>query len=232
MSGNSERTFNLALGIVWFLVPDEAHNSDGMHTSYLNKTAFRPCDPKMYDALRNIIAKGYRSVLSIRSSDIFPPHSVYVDAVLDYDGIVGQKARLEHRQSWLENALAQTAECDLVFLDPDNGFEVKSVPLHARKGPKYVGWAEVGRFLERDQSLVVYHHLNRTASASFQIAEKLGEIRERFDFRPHPIPVLFRRGSLRVFFLFPSPRHTDILTTRLKDMLAGPWAAHMEIFAP
>lgn len=43
-------------GVIWYRVPDENHNGDGRHISYLtrspqNDRCFRTCDEAVYDAL-------------------------------------------------------------------------------------------------------------------------------------------------------------------------------------
>ena len=48
----------LKLGVNWYLIPDESHN--GKHTAYLksthkDSTAYRSCDPELYDSLRKIV---------------------------------------------------------------------------------------------------------------------------------------------------------------------------------
>jgi len=46
----------LKLGVVWYLFPDETHNADGKHISYLqrNDPFYRECDEELYDRLRII----------------------------------------------------------------------------------------------------------------------------------------------------------------------------------
>ena len=58
---------SLTVGVVWYLVPDETHNSDGKHVHYLdlsayNQERFRDCDPSLYDTLREIVRSNRRSV--------------------------------------------------------------------------------------------------------------------------------------------------------------------------
>jgi hypothetical protein len=52
-TANRTNSSNLTLGVIWYLVPDESHNDDGMRTKYLNlnksDNKFRKCDPHLYD---------------------------------------------------------------------------------------------------------------------------------------------------------------------------------------
>lgn len=235
LSGQTGSGPSLSLGVVWYLVPDEGHNDDGKHVSYLSKPAYRTCDPALFDGLRAIMADGLRDVARIQESDLFPRTTVYYDRFLSYAGLptIGESARnhrLAKRENWLQGALKETVESDLVFLDPDNGFEIKSVKKHADKSPKYVFWDEATRFVERDQTLVFYHHLNRSADAPTQIQRKMNEFEDKLPGK-RVLPVLFRRGSLRAFFVLPAERHKELIDRRLTRMLQGPWSSHMEPFA-
>ena len=44
------------LGIAWWLFPDESHNRDGRHISYLSHPdQWRHFDPDLFDTLREIV---------------------------------------------------------------------------------------------------------------------------------------------------------------------------------
>jgi len=226
----------LSLGIVWYLVPDEDHNEDGRHISYLTKPAYRACDPELFDILHRLLIaeRQPRRVEHTGQYRLLPASTHYFETPLDYRHILPAQgeplraARLAYRQRWLEQAIAHCRENDVIFLDPDNGLEVPSVPKHAPKAPKYVYWDEFDRFADLGKTLVVYHHLNRTRPARHQIAAKVAEIRTRQPEYGDPVALLFRRGSLRAFFLLPAPGYHEVITSRLDRMLAGPWSAHFE----
>ena len=226
----------LRLGVAWYLVPDEGHNDDGRHISYLMKPEYRTCDPELHDTLRRLLIEdGHpRKVDLVSRHGLLPPTTSYAARPLDYAnaqssmGRNRREGRLAYRAVWLEDTLARCADSDIVFLDPDNGFEVASTPKHAPKAPKYVYWDEFDRFANLGKTLVVYHHLNRTRPALDQVAAKTSEIRKRSPDLPEPIALLFRRGSLRCFFLLPAPAHHALIDFRLKRMLAGAWSAHFE----
>lgn len=234
LTGCSTEGPKLSLGVVWYLVPDEGHNDDGKHISYLRKQEYRACDPDLFDGLNRLLANGRRAVEEIHNSGLFPRSTVFFDRYLGCSHLptVGPRAREERlavREEWLGNAVSATADCDIVFLDPDNGFEIKSVPKHNNKASKYVFWNEVNRFRRPGQSLVIYHHLNRTAKAVDQVRVKLEEFSEKLIGEGPVIPVVYRRGSLRVFFVLPADNHREIIVTRLNQMARSEWSSHLEI---
>lgn len=231
----------LRLGVVWYLVPDEAHNDDGKHIRYLepsanNEARFRRCDPDLYDALAQIVDRGPRSVGSVREERVLPSDTAFYETPLTFGDLphVGPPAReerLAHRRTWLQGAHTATAGCDLVFVDPDNGLE-SGTRRHEKLGPKYVYLDELSPYLVRGQSVVIYHHLGRRGSAKHQLQERFRQITERLQPSTGAFALLFRRGTLRCFFIVPTEVHRDILTQKARRFVNGPWSAHFEIVMP
>lgn len=234
--GNQENTQNLSLGMVWYLVPDDINGNDGKHINYLrpttqNENRFGKCDPFLYDALRKIITSGTRQVSTIPKSGIFPPDTIYFEEALSFNGMTSSgdtacNMRLAYRKRWLVSALDATANCDVVFVDPDNGLEV-SVRKHQKPGPKYVYYDELSPFLLRGQSLVIYHHLSRNGSAEEQIEKRSAELSKKVEGAGDCVLSLcYHRGTARVFFIIPSEKHKNIIHERIKYFLQGPWSKH------
>jgi hypothetical protein len=149
----------LSLGVVWYLVSDEP-GPDGRHIGYLESAdahEFQDCDPKLYRALQKV--KACREVAAIERS-----------GVLRGAAFFSKPVDTGNREAWLREALDAVAGRDLVFLDPDNGLEVKSTRLDSQRGGKFCGYEEVGTFLDAGASVVLYQHFNRLACAEEQIA--------------------------------------------------------------
>jgi hypothetical protein len=224
----------LSLGVVWYLVPDEGHNDDGKHISYLKRPEYRPCDTRLFDGLNNLLMEGPRSVSKIEKSALLPNQTLFFNKFLSFGGlpirgVENRSARLSVRRKWLLDAHKTVKASDIIFLDPDNGFQIKSVKRHADKGPKYVYWDEVEHFLNSAKTLVVYHHLNRTMKSRKQIEVKLHEFSTNLPAARLVVPVLFKRGSHRVFFVIPSESHKSLILSRLREMQNSPWATHIEV---
>lgn len=58
--------------------------------------------------------------------------------------------------------LQAVSQCDLVFLDPDNGLEVPSVPITSPLAGKYATVAEMAALLHDRAGVVLYQHGSRT----------------------------------------------------------------------
>ncbi|MDP7619542.1 MAG: hypothetical protein QF652_04775 [Dehalococcoidia bacterium] len=131
----------LRLGVHWCLVPDETHNDDGKHIDYLarskeNLTRFRVCDPQLFDRLGAVLSRG-RKVANVEQGDVLPADTRYFNRPLSFQDLHGRpsrEARLSRRAEWSEAAVRELRQCEVVFLDPDNGLEGQTA-RHALSGP-------------------------------------------------------------------------------------------------
>jgi len=239
MGNKSE--LDLSLGVVWYRVPDENHNDDGKHIRYLEQTTsnqvhFRDGDPALYDSLTEIIKAGKRDVSCIKEFNVLPIKTVFYDKSLSYEGMTNnspatRKDRISYRNRWISKALDATLGCDLIFVDPDNGLEVRSVKAHQKTGPKYTFFEELIPFVERGQSLVIYHHLCRSGPAEVQVKERLDQLKEKLGIN-NIYALLYKRGTLRAFFIVPSSEHIELLKTRgIRLTKNSPWKEHFSFFA-
>ncbi len=229
---------DLPLGVVWYLYPDEEDNGDGGHVQYLkpttrNRRRFRDCDPTLYDALGEIVRDEERHVASVRKRGVLSGGTVFYEAPLSFRGMsasaigpAAKRDRLRHREAWVRGALEAVEGCDVVFVDPDNGLE-SGTPRHYLKGPKYAYFNELAPYLERNQSLVVYHHLGRNISAENQIRERLVQVNERLGWA---LALRYRRGPARAFFVVPSDAHREVLAERARRLEQDPyWSEHFTL---
>jgi len=74
-------------------------------------------------------------------------------------------------------ALAEKAGPDtLVFLDPDNGLEVRSVSASASGAERYLFWHELRLLRDAGSSLLIYQHFPRVQRAPY-LKERLTRLR-------------------------------------------------------
>jgi hypothetical protein len=218
----------VSLGMVWCLFPDETHNADGRHISYLGAPEFRNLDVQLITALRTIVETGRRCISSVLAAGVLPPGTVSCDLPVLTTAArqLSRDDRLRYRAAWLARCLDLTADCDLVFFDPDNGMAVASVPKHHPKAGKYIYWNELAPFWQRGNALLIYHHLNRTVSAARQVEGLMRRFAAEFD-DASIIPLVFRRGSSRVFWLVHIGDSLGLeLENRAADLLSSGWSRH------
>jgi len=236
----------LRLGLLWYLVPNEAGNLDGKHTRYLHETGlheaemnrreYRACDPELWDSLKSLYDDDRRSIKAIQEAKILPPGTVFFEEPLEWpddtpaNSEAGRKRRLEHRNKWWRRGFCRTSGCDVINFDPDNGLEVKSVPPHGRKGPKYTFIDEVLPFYKCGQSLVVYQHINRGGGkkAAEQVTHRMEQLKVATG-AGSAFAMRYHRGTARAYLIIPTEKHTETLQRRARRMCEGPWARHFHL---
>ena len=115
---------NARMLIGWMLTPDDG-STDGKFISYLDDPErWSHHDPDLFHRLKDLLANGgARNVRLLDGTNLLPSSTGFTDIVPD-----AVTARLK----WSQSLLEKSNHCDFVFLDPDNGLEVKSKPLGGR----------------------------------------------------------------------------------------------------
>ena len=220
---------SLRLGVNWYKVPNESHNNDGGHVAYLRdesaQSGIRDCDPDLYDTLKGLVAKGRRTIAAIQTSGILPDGTIFFDEPLSFSGTKSSE-RAAHRLNWMARAADAMADADVVFLDPDNGLEVR-VPLFSQKGPKYASMQDLRDHADRGQSVVVYNHMSRQGSVNDQIHRRLKELRDIAARGDDLFALRYKRGTARAYLVIGRPDH--LLLSRAEEFLRSRWAPHFDL---
>jgi hypothetical protein len=144
--------------------------------------------------------------------------------------VTARSARQATRPSWLQRALSATVGCELIFADPDNGIRATAhlVQEYRTKAVKYAYLDELAASAERGQSLVVYHHADRTATVDEQARRRLADIAREVPIRP-VAAIRASRGTTRLFLVAATASQAGYLTDRLAALVAGPWRAELKV---
>ncbi|CAN7175327.1 hypothetical protein [Mesorhizobium caraganae] len=146
------------LGIAWYVFPDEVHNSDGRHVSYVcAPERWRYLDPELFDLLVAVISKR-RAVAELHRA--LPGGTLFASEPLPTGRMRGTD-RCAARRAWFSRTLKSVEAADIVFADPDNG--LTSDEERRRQMPnfgKQIPISEV-RALSAGRTAVVYHHNSR-----------------------------------------------------------------------
>jgi hypothetical protein len=135
------------LGECWYKTsyPSKQKN-DGKHTSYLTdyRGELRCLDPPVLDALKKLIHNPPRCIAALQRSGLLRD-AIFHDA----------EVPIKDRSAWTEAMKAKVSNCDLIFLDPDNGIEGR------RLTRKHVALSEIIGLRQKNRVLVIYHHQGR-----------------------------------------------------------------------
>ncbi len=148
----------LRVGVCWLRTANDAR-SDGGKLAYLGEARMAAHDPELHACLARLLAgEAPRSVALARHGRLVPGAVWYEPELTDDPG---------QRERWFAGALVALRDCPLVFFDPDNGFEVRSVPPGRRGSCKYLRWSEAEAAWARGHSLLVYQHWPRRARLAY-----------------------------------------------------------------
>lgn len=198
------RGSGLSLFVGWMLTPDDGR-TDGRFTDYLdNPGRWEGYDPELYTALRGWVNAGQRGVGLIERSDLLGDAGFFADLVPDSASARGR---------YLEELTKACAGHELVFLDPDNGLEVKSVPYGRRGSSKYTYLQELQTFFRNGHSVLVYQHFPRRKRDEF-----VGETAARLASELGIDRVLTFRTSGVLFLLVPRAEHDDPLGSAAREV--------------
>ena len=198
------------IGVVWYLFPNEDYNSDGLHIGYLCSEEYKRYDGELIEKLTNVVKEICdRSVSLLENQHVLPENTVFYSEYLKcYEKNQESKNREESRCEWLSGALSKVSDCNVIFLDPDNGLEVKSVKSKARKtAGKYVFYDEVINFFKNENIKVcmIYHHLSRNGTHDKQMKYRIKELCERLSEKGSSeytiFAIRFKPFSPRAFFI-------------------------------
>ena len=158
-----------------------------------------------------------------------PESTIYDERILDLKGYAVRpvsNSRMKARMEWVKEAIHATRDCEIVFVDPDNGIG-SITQASSRLGSKYVLLEELDSYFVEGQTVVIYHHLNRRATAEIQIKERLTQLRQHFGASAQVMALRYRRGSSRVFFrLTKDIRIAAVLDEKPGQFLGTPWCNH------
>ena len=125
------------LGVVWWLFPDENHNTDGGHKEYLDREEkWKHFDPPLFESLLKIARDKNRDVRAIENAGILP-NATFASEFVPCE-TQHFSTRPAERNSWLARIKEKVKECNLLFLDPDNGIASDGIKLTQRRAGKSV----------------------------------------------------------------------------------------------
>jgi hypothetical protein len=197
---------DLRLAVVWYLNPNVAESGDGKFTSDLSEAKekdYRYASPNIYDALRKIVRNGVRQVSRIKKEGILPANTIFSEAPLRYLEFRSAVERKKAREDWLLGALNETKEAVLVFVDPDNGLEVKSHARHSKLGAKYAFENEIRSGSVDQQAQRGFARLSALTGGGECWA------------------IGFHSYSARLYFVLPSKNHVLDLRGRTRQLVCG-----------
>ena len=211
-----------SLGVNWYKAEPPESERDKETGGFLHKDGMHPikpkyfvCDEPLASALQKISESDTRSIAQLEQAALLDPNkTLYYHEVISVAG----------RSQWHKDALQALASCELAFLDPDTGLNVKSCGKGKAESVKYVWDHELSDYLCRGQSVMLYQHRHRKPPEIYfpEFKERLFGIRGA---QNKSISVITcRKGTVRDYFLIAAnAEHAARISSALSKMVNGPW---------
>lgn len=207
------------VGVNWYLTPDD-NSKDGRHIHYLDKPCDTP-DTYLHKALSQLVKTGCRNVSGLESSDLLPG-AVFYNETLDYSQTNQASERKAIRIRWDESARKRLKDCDIVFLDPDNGLEINSTKPYDMAGNKYVTYEEAAQYYAAGKSVLIYNHRDRSTEEKYiKRFRRFCNMHDTED--AHLLCLTFRRVSVRDYVLLSQMEHLNRLKPAMDNVFGSSW---------
>lgn len=212
------------LGISWYLVPDESHNEDGKHISYLYNGQYKQYDSSLFDALLYLVKNNKRNLQEIEQFGIFK-NAIFYSEVLRMSSTSSADRAIE-RLNWHNKALYTLKSCPVIFLDPDNGLEVKSNSSTSAKGNKYVANSELIDYFSLGHTVILYQHRGRESDNT--CLKKLHKIKSEYMPDAKMFSLKYSKGTIRHFVFFAQPSYAYKLAEECLSIAEVKWKGFYE----
>jgi hypothetical protein len=209
-----------SMGVNWYLTEHEERpageggQDDGQKLAHLTDDDWHHLDAALLERMRASLHRWMRGDRDIAHLEELLPGAHFFGDPLP-TGAVRLRDRVPAREAWHREALNDLAGVDAVFVDPDNGFQVKSRGPRSKWRCKYATYAEVTDYLNRGQAVVAYQHRPRTTWA-------LLTTKVREDLRTHEVPTappgFIAFGSRGFFLMHRDPAVVARLTGRARTL--------------
>jgi hypothetical protein len=146
--------------VAWMLTPDDGSYDGGLRSYLGDPEMWQRYDHQLFAGLSSLLRSGLPSVPMIERVQLLPRASYFSKLIPD---------RRHEREIWFSDLLAKAQNADLVFLDPDNGIEVESMPIGRKNSSKYVAWSEIKDLWHSDCSILIYQHFPRKPRDTFAL---------------------------------------------------------------
>ena len=152
----------LEIGINWYkVVPRKAgKQNDGKYISYLTAPCeYRHFDPELFDKLSQIVLwEQDRRIERVEQAGLL--HAKFYSEPLE-----------KERREWHIKALETLRDVDVVFLDPDNGLETRTMEMRGTATEKHACRREIKDYYCAGKSVVLYQHLPQMTKKEVCIEE-------------------------------------------------------------
>ena len=172
--------------VAWMLTPSLPNDTCGKYRSFVNYPGqWERCDKKLFDGLKKFNTEDKKG----KVTKAFDLGFLSCQAFSSF-GDDDDRYLWDHREDYFRKI--KDSDCDLVFLDADNGLEVAS--MTKKKKPLYILYKEVESLYAAGKCVLIYQHRAIGQSFESQITEKIKKL-------PKSPTLVFRGGNVSYILL-------------------------------
>ena len=155
--------------------------------------------------------------------------TIYHSTPLSLTNAKDKNSKLLVRDQWVQAGLKKLERANLVFVDPDNGFEIASKQRHHKPGSKHTFYDEIKGFIDRNQTVVAIQFMNRNKGGIPALVSSINHNLKTKLTNDRNIDVLkCRAGTAILFFIIHAPQHSDLISNSIDTFLKGPTGSVFE----
>jgi hypothetical protein len=200
----------LKVGLNWYLTTpenvDKADNSDGEKRHHMRGGEWSLIDNELIKLLEAYQEPKDRQLSRFMKSDILPSDTEYFTDELLQD----------NRDEWYRRSMLNLQKSDVLFLDPDNGLEVKSMTKKTK--PKYALYEEVRKYVDAGKSVICIQFARQCDPI-----KRAKEIASKIEFETGygvELPILRGRVAPNILLItLAAPNHSSRLGAGLKSFV-------------
>ncbi len=204
---------DLRLGVNWYHTRTEPDSSDGDNRAYLSScSGWESWEPDLFKRIEGLQQLSERRFGRVRELGILPTSTIYYEDQVPIP--------MHDRREWHESARNALRDSPMVFLDPDNGFEVKSMTALTR--PKYTLFQEAIDFLRDDKVVITIQFAPRSEPVVSYARKRRSELREVSETK-YCLPVIRGRAASPniLFFVLAPANRIPLLKEALGNFSKG-----------
>ena len=216
----------LRVGVVWWICAGAVGGNDGQRREYLTQPdQWQRYDPILFAALQRINEAHHRDIHALEDPVILPG-AIFFSEPVPCDGATPISQRITARVDWLMRAAVRVRDCDVVFLDPDNGFAAPGFNPESPSAGKSIMIDELMPFLDLHdtpaRTVIVYHHQTRRRGGHLAELRHLSTELQKKSIRVTGV-LRARPWSPRAFFILNGDRK---IAARARHV-ARVWTPHL-----
>ena len=135
----------------------------------------------------------------------------------------------KNRNEWHLKALKKLENQDVIFLDPDNGLEVKSTKPCSKNGNKYTTYKEAADYYSHGATVIIYNHRDRKPEREYiKRFYRFKDIEETKNTKMFYLRA--SRYSVRDYLFLVQERHFSDLEMAINNFLATEWCRYLKMY--